>query len=791
MGTSPYSNDPRRDLMIRRNDSLAPQQDMYVPRPDYYGNAPAQEQNTSLNFLIQCWQTVRRSKITLLLFALAGIILAVLITMQLTPIYQAKTTIELQGVNENFLGMKAADPTVELPDYSSDGIVQTQIKILQSNSLMKRVVPKLTPADGKAPVEQGTRMAAWRTLLHLPGPKPEMAREEAVNYAAGHLVVKAAENTRIVEISTDSPDRHVATDFVNTLANEYIEQNLESRWNTSQHTGEWLTKQLEGLKQKLERSEDQLQAYAQQTGLMFTGEKESVSEDRLRQLQQELLRSETERVAKQSKYEQSVTATPEALPEVLDDSTLKDYQSRLSDLRRQLADLSSTLTPAHYKVQKVQAQITELQKAADRERANVIKRIHNEYDSAKRREDLIRGEYTGQTRLVTGQSAKAIHYGILKREVDTNRQLYDSMLQKVKEAGITAAMRASNVRVVDPAEAPMLPYKPNPFRNAVLGFLGGLFGGLGFVILRDRIDRSIQSPGDAQTYLNVPEFGVIPSAEADTGRRLYGTPRGGSKLLEADKPKNGYSNGNGSNGHAHGREALELAMLKQTPSLMAESFRSTLTSILFSNHGGAEAPRVIVLTSPSPSEGKTTVLCNLGLAMAETQRRVLLIDADLRRPRLHDIFDIPNNFGLRDVLEGKEMVEKTAPLAIISTETPGLFVMPSGSPTASISTLLHSAQLPHLLSYLQEQFDAVFIDTPPMLHMPDARILARIADGVILVIRSGKTTRDTAQLATQRFLEDGTPVLGTILNDWNPKHKTTYGYQNYESGYHEYHGKES
>lgn len=782
MGPSSFHNDSRRELVIRRPGDPPPAlaQDFYVPRIEYY--QPAANDQNGLNFLVETWNNIRRSKGTLLLFALGGILLAVLVTMQLTPIYQAKATLEIQGLNDNFLGMKSSDPTVDLPDWSPDGIVQTQIKILQSNSLLKRVIPKLASADGKPEVEQTSRVDAWRKVLGLAQPKPQSAREQAINYAAAHLLIKAAENTRIIELTVDSPDRHIATDFANTLATEYIDQNLESRWNTSQHTSEWLQKQLEGLKVKLERSEDQLQAYAHQTGLMYTGEKESVSEDRLRQLQQELLKAESDRVSKQSKYELSTSATPDSLPEVLDDATLKDLQSRLSDLRRQYADLSATLTPAHYKVQKVQAQIAELQKVAERERANVVQRIRTEFDSAKRREDLIRSTYNSQTKLVTNQSAEVIHYGILKREVDTNRQLYDSMLQKVKEAGITAAMKASNVRVVDQAEVPVLPYKPNPIRNGLFGLLGGLFAGLAFVILRERIDRSIQSPGDAQTYLNLPEFGVIPSAEADSGKRLYGTPRGGSKLIE-EKVKNG-------NGNGHGREALELAMLKRTPSLIAESFRSTLTSILFSNHNGGDHPRVIVLTSPSPSEGKTTVLSNLGLAMAETHRRVLLIDADLRRPRLHDIFDIPNNFGLRDVLDSKEPIEKTVPRAIIKTETPGLCVMPSGSPAISVSTLLHSAQLPNLLHYLQQQFDAVFIDTPPMLHMPDARILARLADGVILVIRSGKTTRDTAQLASQRFLEDGTQVLGTILNDWNPKHKPTYGYQNYEAGYHEYHSNE-
>ena len=749
---------------------LAPyQQEYYVPRQEYAPN-PGPDNSA---FVLQYWHTVLRSKGTLFLFTLVGFALAALITMQQMPIFQARSTLELQSLNEHFLDMKSSGPTMDMPDYSPDGIVQTQIKILQSNTLMKRVVQKVASAEGKASAEPASRFIAWRKVLGLPDTKSESMRQEAVSYGIAHLVVKNLDSTRIIEITADSPDRDVARDIANSLASEYIDQNLESKWKQTQHTGDWLTKQLEGLKVKLERSEDELQSYAQASGIMFTGEKDNVSEDKLRQLQKELLSAQSDRAIKQAKYEMSLTAAPEALPEVLDDGALKDYQSRLTELRRQYAELSSTLTPAHYKVQKVQAQISELLKGLERERANVIKRIKTEYDSSKRREDLMRGDFGGQTKLVTAQSSKMIHYSILKREVDTNRQIYDSMLQRVKEAGITAAIRASNVRIVDAAEAPLLPYKPSPVRNSIMGVLAGLMMGLGFIFVRERADRSIQSPGDAPAYLNVPEFGVIPSSAVDSGKLLYGTPRGG--LPEPAKRTGG-----------DGRESLELAMMQRGPSLIAESFRSTLTSILFSNQNfNRENQRLYVLTSPSPSEGKTTVLTNLGLAMVETQRRVLLIDADMRRPRLHDIFDVPNDFGLGDVLASSD-IKKAALRAIVPTGAPGMSVMPSGPPAVSISTLLHSAQLPRLLEFLSQEFDAVLIDTPPMLHLPDARILARLAGGVIIVIRAGKTTRDTAQIARQRFQEDGTPVLGTILNDWNPRQKTSYGYHNYEASYKQY-----
>ena len=273
---------------------------------------------------------------------------------------------------------------------------------------------------------------------------------------------------------------------------------------------------MEDVRIKLEKSEDELQSYAQASGLLFTSEKDNVAEEKLRQLQEELSKAQADRVAKQSKYELASTAPPESLPEVLDDATLKEYQVKLTDLRRQLAELSSSLTPAHPAVKKVQAQVTALEAALEKERANIIQRIRNEFESAQRREHLLAANYASQARLMSEQAAKVAHYNILKSEVDTNRQLYDSMLHNVQEAGMTSALRASNIRVVDSAEPPTRPYKPSIVLNSALGLLAGAFFGIVFVVVQERADRTIQGPGDTTIYLDVPELGAIPSAKAAT-----------------------------------------------------------------------------------------------------------------------------------------------------------------------------------------------------------------------------------------------------------------------------------
>jgi polysaccharide biosynthesis transport protein len=364
------------------------------------------------------------------------------------------------------------------------------------------------------------------------------------------------------------------------------------------------------------------------------------------------------------------------------------------------------------------------------------------------------------------------------------------MLQKVKEYGIASAIRASNIRVVDPAKPSHIPYKPNIFKNSILGLLAGTFFGVVFVVFRERSDRSIQVPGDTPFFLNVPELGIIPRAKADPERRIYAKlqpilPMQGDP--EAKESEAGRHPGNGNNGrptsNGNSARSVELVTWHRELSLLAESFRATLASILFSAQNG-NRPRVLVLTSCSPMEGKTTIVSNLGIALAEINHRVLLIDADMRKPRLHDVYSQLNSWGLSDLLRERNPIEEY-PLDILvrETEIPGLYMLPSGEGARRISNLLYSARLPELLSRFRREFDTILIDTPPMLQISDARVLGRLADGIILVIFANHTTRDSAVTAVQRFREDGTPILGTILNHWDPRKSTDYGYYN---GYYRY-----
>ncbi len=769
MENRPVSDGPAPDPQRRKNG-----ESKLLARPQYIIEAPSSTviEEPSPGLLLEYLDIVRRHKGTLILIAFLGLLTSLLLTLPQTPIYQARASLEIQNLNENFLNMRDVSPTAnEGGSYPPGYDLQTHVKILQSESVLERVIAKLNLEKKLSLEEDRGRLSAWRNALGLPESRPDSAREEALRLVTRNLRVRTEANTRLVEILYDSTDPQLAADFVNALTAEFIQQNLEARWKTTQQTGEWLTHQMEDVRIKLEKSEGELQSYSHASDLLFTSEKDNVAEEKLRQLQEELSKAQADRIARQSKYELASTASPESLPEVLDDKTLGEYQVKLTDLHRQLAELSTSLTAAHPLEQKVVAQIAALESALEKERINIIQRIRNEFESAQRRENLLARSYASQARLVSEQAEKVAHYNILKREVDTNRQLYDSLLRNVQQASMTSALRASNIRVVDPAKPPTRPYKPSLVLNSAMGLLAGAFFGLVFVVMRERADRSIQAPGEAALYLEVPELGVIPSADAERSRCFAYYHKG--KVIADKEAENGKRS-----------KQVELVTWQRKPSVLADSFRDTLTSILYSGENGCR-PRIIVLTSAMPREGKTTVASNLALALAEIGWPILLVDGDLRKGRLHEIFEVSNAWGLSDLLAGKGLPLGREKI-FVGTGYQRLDLIPAGSPAPSISSLLHSPRAVAVLKALRQQFHTVIIDTPPMLHIPDARVLGRLADGVILVVRSAQTTRETAAAAAQRLMEDGTRVLGTVLNEWDPRktrYSGGYGYRSYY--YHE------
>jgi succinoglycan biosynthesis transport protein ExoP len=715
---------------------------------------PTEQESQPNPRLVSFWQLLHFRLPTLIVMGLVGGLVSAVMTLRQVPVYEAAATIEIDS--DDTLSRIVDPETAGVGAFSAD-YLQTQVKVLQSRTLSERTLAKLRTAR-RTPFERQDRLAAWARALGTKWPRNPQSRP--VGLAPVSVQAKILEASRIIEIVVDSPDPELAADMANTLAREYVDQSVQSRWDAAQGASGWLGRQLDELRGKLQKSEAELHNYGQSSGLLFTDEKNSIEEEKLKQAQAELSAAQADRVVKQATVEVAKANSVDTLPQIMDSPRLNEQQTKLADLKRQLAELSSTMTPENYKVARVQAQITALQSSLEKERNNVLARIGVDYDAALKREKLLMDRYSAQAKLVSDLSDKAIYYNVLKQEVDTTRTLYDSLLQKVKEFGVTSALRASNVHFVDPALAPRQPFQPNPWRNLAMGLVSGLLAGVGLVLARQRVDRSIRGPGEASFHLKLPELGVIPSQGPFSEKR----PRSRKTVDLQSKEQSEMP------------ECVELVTWQNKGSTMAESFRNTLASVLLS-HDRSRRPRTIMITSPGRAEGKSTTASNLAIALAEINYRVLLIDADIRKPALHTIFNMPNTWGLSDLLRERNPLAES-PLEALArrTEIDGLYVMPSGPSTMSISNLLYSARMVDLLDRARSLFDMTIVDTPPMLYVSDARVLGRLVDGVILVVRAGTTTRDAAVAAKHRFGNDGVPLLGIILNAWDLKSKSAYKY---------------
>ena len=698
---------------------------------------------------------LRRHRTAIAVIIGGMLLLSGLYTLLAHKVYKSEVILEVTGINQDFMNSKDVDPTSN--QITGDQYIETQTKLMKSPPVVQRTAELMGPkVPGAIAANQGI-VGTVREWIGEPAAASPAEGEGVVLKMLDDAKVKVDGTSDLISLTVLGPEAQLTADTANTLTAQFIEQSQDARGNSAGSTNKFLTAQLSDARKKLQDSENALQDYARQTGIVIPNEsQESVAADKLRQIQTDLAKAESDEADTRAQVETSKSNPAESMPQVLDDPTLRDNRARLADLRRQLSDLSVTLTPANYRIQQLQAQIADLEQQSAQHRANIIRRLGVQDSETERRKALLSKAYQNQLGVVSDQSAKEVRYNILKKEVDANRDIYQSMLQKVKEASIVAALKSSDVRVVSPAIAAMSPYRPSLPLNLALGLLFGMAFSTCYILLRERNDATLRTPGQSLKHLNVPELAVIPSARIGNSERIPLTLRnlgGASAQLES---KNGVSAGSA---------AVDKEMVQwcQDETMMADAYRSAITSILLSRVNGV-SPRVILVTSPRPKAGKTTTVANLGISLAEIGRRVLLIDGDLRRPRLGKLFGLQFATGLSDALMDVGSGTITLDSVIRATSVPGLYVLPGGSEPANISRLLHSPLLDSLVESARSQYDFVLIDSPPMMGMADARLLSRIADGVVLISRAGETSPEQLGDARERLADDGTPVIGTILN---------------------------
>ncbi|MBI4908797.1 MAG: polysaccharide biosynthesis tyrosine autokinase [Acidobacteria bacterium] len=666
---------------------------------------------------------VRRRGGFLLVTLLLGIALAYLYTKSDTPIYRATATLEIQDLNEHFLNMKEISPLAPLQSHSGGVDLQTQMRILGSDQLLRKVVGKMAPE--RIPPAAGVFALIEKMRGRTKG--KQVTEDGLLENVHRNLQVRETRQSRIVDLSFESPDAKFASALVNRLANAYIEQSVESRLEMSRGTSDWLDNQLQALREKLAASEQELQNYSQRSGLVVTTDSRRPDEDKLRQIQENLTKVQEARQARQSKLETALASPLDAIEAPLG-SPLKDHQAKLADLRRQRADLLTVYTPDFDGVRRLDAQISSLEASVKAETNALLQGIRNDYQDAVRRESLLEGSYRDQVSEVGSQAGMAIQYGIYKREADTNRELYNSMLQRAAEAKVAAAMRASNARIVDVARDPTRPVRPSTLMNLGWGATAGLLFGLLLITMREQSDY-VRMPGQMAAQLKVPELGNIPNVKA-------------LQTIGKRKP------------------AVEV-WTRNGPHAL-ESYRAVLTSILFSQEAWRTA-QAIVITSAASGDGKTTVVSNLAAAAAQMKMRVLVVDA-AGDGGLGRVYGAWHEYGLLDIVEAEGDHSELMPYITQSTPVDNVSLVRTGTNGASALELLYAPRMQSLLEYMRQNYDLILIDAPALMETPDARALGRMADGAVLVVRAGKTGMGAVRQAVARLHEDGTVLLGTVLN---------------------------
>ena len=705
------------------------------------------------------YRILKKHKSVILSSVLIVMTLVTIATFRMTPLYEASARIAIS--KEDTADSLHLNQASNDPDWNFDYNVEldTQAKILQSDTLALKVIVDLQLEKNKAVGADVSPKADKPVKTIAVDTRKE---SDALGRWHGSLAVSKIPRTRMIEIKFTSPDPKLAAQIVNALAAAYVENNFKARYESTMQASEWLSKQLADLQLKVETSQAALVKYERDNGIVGIDEKQNTITSKLDQLNKELTQAEQDRVQKQANYQLVTSGDLDAIPELSSNGLIQRFREEEGSLQKQLAQATTEFGPSYPKVLELNNQIKQIDASIKNETARIAARKHSEYESAASQEKMLRAAFEEQKQQANQLNEKAIFYNQLKHDADSNRALYDELQQKLKEAGITSGLKSSNVRVVDVARAPVIPSKPNVPSNLAMGFLLGLVGGVALAFVMESMDNTVRTPEQVESLSGLPSLGMIPlSLDMNTNKKKSQPSVALTTQAQTDLRKSTVSL------LAHARPKSEVA----------ESYRALRTSILLSSIGSA--PKVIMVTSALPQEGKTTTSINTAIVLAQKGGKVLLVDADMRRPTIHQTFKLRNRTGLSTVLTGSSSADD---LIVPSSILPNLFVLPAGPPPPHPAELLDSNMMRGLLDKWRQQYDHIVIDTPPVLSVTDAVLLSAQMDTVLLVIRSAQTSKDALRRSRDILAQVNARVMGVVVNAIDLQSPDAYYYY-YGSNY--------
>jgi len=705
--------------------------------PNRHGGASA---NRDVHILDRLAILYRYRRVAVAVFALTTLALMIQ-GYSNVRMFQAQARLLIEDERRTAVpGITSAENTFwedPLPYY------QTQYRILKGRDLTRRVVKRLqldqvpefngTAAPPPTPVALLQSLRQRIVALVKPAPPAEEETPQADETADESALVSAfisrvqvvpVQESRLVDVFFLSTDPEFAARAVNALVEEYVAQNLEVKLQGTQNMLQWLEGELAAQQRKVEQSERELASYRERENAMSLDDKNNIVISRLNALNDALVRTRTTRIEKESLHNQvkamSTATTPDAIPAIAQNPQVQSLKNHFAELQRQKAELAERYGDKHPEMQKVNAQLADAQRQLDVETNKALQAVKNEYDRALLEERTLSANLEQAKADVQTMSKASVSYNVMEREARSHRIVYEALLQRANELRVSSNSRSNNVRVIDQAEVPRAPVTPTGRRTWLLSLAVGLVAAIAVAYGLDYMNDTIKTPEDLTRYLKVPFLGMVPSV-----RR-------------------------------HEQPALASA---RAPQDFNEAFRSVRTSLL--SRYTADGPKTLIVTSAQPLEGKTTTACNIGMALAYGGARVLLVDADMRRPGLHHSLELSNERGLSQVLTGQVRVRDV----IQRTVDPNLIAVTAGPPPPNPSELLTSERMKTLLVNLAHgPFDWIIIDTPPVLAVTDAVILAPIVSGVTFVVGSEMTRRRLAERALETILSSNPRMVGAVLN---------------------------